>query len=61
VAETGGSTGIIVDNVANGSSSTANQANIYFVSPGTQSCTKNTGGTNITGNCAIKLTQTGLQ
>ncbi len=61
VAETGGTTGIVVDNVANGSSSTANQANIYFVSQGSQSCTKNTGGTNITGNCAIKLTQTGLQ
>lgn len=61
VAETGGTTGIIVDNVANGSSSTANQANIYFISQGTQSCTKNTGGTNASGNCAIKLTQTGLQ
>jgi hypothetical protein len=61
VAETGGTTGIVVDNVANGSSSTANQANIYFVSQGTQSCTKNTGGTATTGNCAIKLTQTGLQ
>jgi hypothetical protein len=47
--------------VANGSSSTANQANIYFISQGTQFCTKNTGGTNQTGNCAIKLTQTGLQ
>ncbi len=63
VAENGGSTGIVVDNVANGSSPTANQANIYFISQGTQSCTKyNTGGgTNASGNCAIKLTQTGLQ
>jgi len=61
VAETGGTTGFVVDNVANGSSSTANQANIYFISQGTQFCTKNTGGTNQTGNCAIKLTQTGLQ
>ncbi len=56
-----GSSGIIIDNVLSG---TANTTNIYFLTAQPQSgsspCTVYTGGANTTGNCAIKLTQSGL-
>ena len=60
VSEMTGTGGIIVDNVSNGSSGNASVTNIYFITLGAQPCTAYTGGTNMMGNCAIKLTQTGL-
>ena len=57
----GGSSGIVIDNV---SGSLTSATDIYFLSrkpPGAGApCTVYTGGTNTTGNCAIKLTQSGL-
>jgi len=61
VAETGGTTGIIIDNVSNGSSGNASQTNMYFGTLAAQSCTEYTGGTTAAGNCLVKLTQAGLQ
>ena len=62
-AESGGTSGIIIDNVVNlpnrFNESPAN-ANIYFITLGSQSCTEYTGGVG-NGNCAVKLTQSGLQ
>ena len=60
-AETGGTTGMVVDNVSNGASGNVGQSNIYFVTKSPQTCPKYTGGTNATGNCAVKLTQNALQ
>lgn len=57
VAETSGVSGIIVDNVQ---SSSVTATNIYFITIGNQNCTTYAGGTG-TGNCAVKLTQNGLQ
>jgi len=57
VAEASGVSGIIVDNVQ---SSSATATNVYFITVGGQSCTTYAGGTG-TGNCAVKLTQNGLQ
>ncbi len=61
VAESGGTTGIVIDNVSNGSSGNASQTNLYFGTLGAQSCSEYTGGTTSAGNCLVKLTQTGLQ
>jgi hypothetical protein len=56
-----GSSGIVIDNVTG---SLTSATNLYFLTrqpQGTGSpCTVYTGGTNTTGNCAIKLTQSGL-
>ncbi len=60
-AESGGTTGIIIDNVSNGASGNASQTNLYFGTLGTQACSTYTGGTSAAGNCLVKLTQTGLQ
>jgi len=60
VAAPGGSSGIVIDNV---SGSLTSATNLYFLSmepnPGSP-CTVYTGGTTTTTNCAIKLTQSGL-
>lgn len=62
VAESGGTTGIIIDNVKNGLHGDASETNLYFVTLGAQSCSKHTDGTAFTtGNCAVKLTQSALQ
>ena len=61
VAENGGTTGLVIDNVSNGASGNASQTNIYFVTKSTQSCSKYTTGTQATANCAVKLTQAALQ
>lgn len=57
----GGSSGIVIDNVTG---SLTSATDIYFLTrepPGAGTpCTVYTGGTNTTGNCAIKLTQSGL-
>jgi len=58
VAEAGGTSGIIIDNVSNGASGNLSQTNIYFVTQGAQLCTGGPGGLT---NCAVKLTQTALQ
>jgi len=59
VTEANGITGIIVDNVSNGSSGLLN-TNIYFLTQGKQTCPEYNGTSNTNGNCAIKLTQSGL-
>jgi hypothetical protein len=61
VPENGGTTGIIIDNVTNGSGGNSGVANLYFGTLHTQSCSESTGGTTSEGNCLVKLTQTGLQ
>jgi len=62
VAETGGTLGIIVDNVQNKLHSNASETNIYFVTRSSQSCSKHTDGTaTATSSCAVKLTQSALQ
>jgi hypothetical protein len=57
----GGSSGIVIDNV---SGSLTSATDIYFLSRkplgAGAPCTVYTGGTNTTGNCAVKLTQSGL-
>jgi hypothetical protein len=57
----GGSSGIVIDNV---SGSLTSATDLYYLStqpPGAGApCTVPTGGTNTTGDCAIKLTQSGL-
>ena len=61
-AESGGTSGIIIDNVVNVPNrinGVPENANIYFVTLGTQSCTEYTGGAG-NGNCAVKLTQSDL-
>ena len=57
VAETGGTSAIIIDNV----SGVASATNIYFLTLNTQSCATYTGSTSSQNNCAVKLTQTALQ
>jgi hypothetical protein len=58
VAETGGVSGIIVDNVQ---SPNADATNLYFMTLSGQTCPTYAGGANTaSGNCAVKLTQTGL-
>ncbi len=52
-AESGGTNGIIVDNVSGNSSVT----NLYFVTRNPQLCTEYTGGTGSQGNCAVQLNQ----
>jgi hypothetical protein len=63
-AEPGGTSGIIVDNVADQSGGTKLTTDIYFLSAQTlgvgQSCSKYSGGT-VSGSCAVSLTQRGLQ
>ena len=61
VPEANGTTGIIIDNVSNGSSGNASQTNLYFVTLGEEPCTEYTGGIANLANCLVKLTQTGLQ
>ncbi len=61
VAESAGTTGIVIDNVRNGATGNPSQTNLYFGTLGAQSCTEYTGGTSSSGNCLVKLTQTGLQ
>ena len=60
-AETGGTSGMVVDNVSNGPGGNVSQTNIYFVTKSAQTCSKYTSGTSSTGNCAVKLTQNALQ
>jgi hypothetical protein len=58
VTETGGISGIIVDNVQ---SPNAAATNIYFMTLSGQTCPTYAGGTHTgSGNCAVKLTQSGL-
>jgi hypothetical protein len=58
VSESGGVSGIIVDNVQN---SNAAATNIYFMTLSGQTCPTYAGGTHTgSGNCAVKLTQSGL-
>ena len=57
----GGSSGIVIDNVTGSLTSATNMYYLSTMPPGTGApCTVYTGGTNTTGNCAIKLTQSGL-
>jgi hypothetical protein len=62
-AEPGGTSGIIVDNVSDKASGTELTTDIYFFSAesgGTgQTCAKYSGGT-VAGDCAVSMTQTGL-
>jgi hypothetical protein len=62
--EPGGTSGIIIDNVADQGGGTKFTTDIYFLcaqSGGVgQVCAKYSGGTN-SGNCAVSLTQKGLQ
>ena len=58
VTESGGISGIIVDNVQ---SPNAAATNIYFMTLSGQTCPTYAGGTHTgSGNCAVKLTQSGL-
>jgi hypothetical protein len=63
-AEPGGTSGIIVDNVTDQTSGTQLTTDIYFLSAQTggvgKSCNKYSGGA-VSGNCALSLTQRGLQ
>jgi hypothetical protein len=63
-SEPGGTTGIIIDNVADQGGGTQFTTDLYFLSAQSggvgQICTKYSGGTN-SGNCAVSLTQKGLQ
>jgi hypothetical protein len=60
-ASNSGSSGIIIDNV---SGSLTSATNLYFLTKAPQGagspCNVYTGGTNTTGNCAIKITQSAL-
>ena len=63
-AEPGGTSGIIIDNVADQSSGSKLTTDIYFLSAETsggvgQSCSTYSGGAT-SGNCAVSLTQNGL-
>jgi hypothetical protein len=58
-AVVGGTSGIAVDNVTD-ATATELTTDVYFVSPGGQSCTDYNGSAH-TGNCAFSLTQKGLQ
>jgi hypothetical protein len=59
-AEPGGTSGIIVDNVADQGGGTQLTTDVYFLNAGSQTCSKYSGGTN-SGNCAVSLTQSGLR
>ncbi len=61
VSESAGTTGIVIDDVQNGSSGGNSSTNLYFVTQATQSCLDYQGSMQNGGNCAIKLTQVGLQ
>ncbi|MFZ0225576.1 MAG: hypothetical protein WAL41_01235 [Mycobacterium sp.] len=61
VAEAMGTTGIVIDDEQNGSSGGNSSTNLYFVTQGTQSCFDYHGNNESGGNCAVKLTQVGLQ
>jgi hypothetical protein len=58
-AEPGGTSGIIVDNVADQGGGTQLTTDVYFLNAGNQTCTVYSGGTN-SGNCAVSLTQSTL-
>lgn len=60
-APEGGLTGIVIDNVSNGTNGNASQTNFYFATTRAWGCSEYTGGTTSAGNCLVKLTQTGLQ
>jgi hypothetical protein len=63
-AEPGGTSGIVIDNVADQSGGTQLTTDIYFLSAQSggigATCAKYSGGT-VSGNCAVSLTQKGLQ
>lgn len=59
VVEPGGTSGIIVDNVADQGNGTQVTTDIYFLSGKSQPCSRYSGGSS-SGNCAVSLTQTGL-
>jgi hypothetical protein len=60
-ASPGGSSGIVIDNI---SGSLTSATNMYYLSAAPLGsgapCSVYTGGTNTTGNCAVRLTQSGL-
>jgi hypothetical protein len=58
-AEPGGTSGIVIDNVADQSAGAQITTDIYFLNAGSQSCNKYSGGTT-GGNCAVSMTQSGL-
>jgi hypothetical protein len=61
VSEAMGTTGIVVDDVQNASSGGNSSTNLYFVTQGTETCVNYLGASQTGGNCAVKLTQVGLQ
>lgn len=60
LTEANGTTGIIVDNVSDGSGGQSSNTNLYFVTQSKQTCNEYTGTSNSSGNCAVKLTQSGF-
>jgi hypothetical protein len=58
--ESFGTSGIITDNTSSQSAAKVN-TNIYFLTQGAQSCPDYNGTTQTGGNCAVKLTQSGLK
>ena len=61
VQENAGTTGIVIDNVKNTVSGGSSSTNLYFLTQGQQTCPDFKGATETNGNCAVKVTQVGLQ